>query len=75
MRSFILILAVLAANPSWAAGPVVKDGSTLQLSGVTFRLDGIDAPEFDQVCIDEHADIWTCGVDARDLPMVFRSAD
>jgi endonuclease YncB( thermonuclease family) len=66
MRSFILILAVLSASPSWAAGPAVKDGGSLQLGGVTYRLDGIDAPEFDQVCIDEHADAWTCGVEARD---------
>jgi endonuclease YncB( thermonuclease family) len=66
MRSFILILAVLSASPGWAAGAVVKDGGSLQLNGVTWRLDGIDAPEFDQVCIDEHADAWTCGVEARD---------
>jgi endonuclease YncB( thermonuclease family) len=66
MRSFILILAVLAASPAWAAGAVVKDGGTLQLDGVTWRLDGIDPPEFDQVCIDEHADAWTCGIEARD---------
>jgi len=66
MRSFILILAVLTASPGWAAAALVKDGGTLQLNGVTFRLDGIDAPEFDQVCIDEHADAWTCGVETRD---------
>jgi endonuclease YncB( thermonuclease family) len=66
MRSFILILTVLLASPVWAAGATVKDGGTLQLGGVTYRLDGIDAPEFDQVCIDEHADAWTCGVEARD---------
>jgi endonuclease YncB( thermonuclease family) len=66
MRSFILILAVLSTSQGWAAGAAVKDGGTLQLNGVTWRLDGIDAPEFDQVCIDEHADAWTCGIDARD---------
>jgi endonuclease YncB( thermonuclease family) len=66
MRSFILILAVLSTSQGWAAGAAVKDGGTLQLNGVTWRLDGIDAPEFDQVCIDEHADSWTCGIDARD---------
>jgi endonuclease YncB( thermonuclease family) len=65
MRSIILILAVLS-TPVWAASPTVKDGGTLQLNGITFRLDGIDAPEFDQVCIDEHADAWTCGIEARD---------
>ena len=33
---------------------------------MTYRLDGIDAPELDQICIDGHADAWTCGIDARD---------
>jgi endonuclease YncB( thermonuclease family) len=66
IRSFILILALLATSQGWAAGAAVKDGGSLQLGGVTYRLDGIDAPEFDQVCIDEHADAWTCGVEARD---------
>jgi hypothetical protein len=27
---------------------------------------GIDAPNFDQICIDEHAEPWACGVEARD---------
>jgi len=66
MRSLILILAILSASQSWAAGVVVKDGGTLQLAGVTYRLEGIDAPELDQMCIDEHADAWACGVEARD---------
>src|SRR6266481_6967567 len=66
MRSFILILAVLSASQSLAAGTIVRDGGTVQVAGVTYRLDGIDAPELDQICIDEHADPWTCGVEARD---------
>jgi len=49
-----------------AAEPVVKDGGTIQLAGTTYRLDGIDAPELDQMCVDDHADPWTCGVEARD---------
>src|SRR4051795_5591090 len=61
-----LILAALSPNPSQAATATVKDGATLQLGNVTYRLDGIDAPAFDQVCIDEHADSWTCGIEARD---------
>jgi endonuclease YncB( thermonuclease family) len=66
MRALILLLAVFAASQSWAAGPVVRDGGTLQLGDMTYRLDGIDAPELDQICIDEHADAWACGVEARD---------
>ena len=66
MRSFILILAVFSASQSLATGAIVRDGGTVQVGGVTYRLDGIDAPELDQICIDEHADAWACGVEARD---------
>ena len=67
VHTVILVLAlVMAASPGWAASAVVKDGNTLQLGDITYRLDGIDAPELDQICIDDHADPWTCGVDARD---------
>jgi endonuclease YncB( thermonuclease family) len=66
MRALILILAIFPASQGWAASPIVRDGGTLQLADVTYRLDGIDAPELDQMCIDEHADAWACGVEARD---------
>lgn len=59
-------LLLLAAAPSSAADTVVvKDGDTIALGGTTFRLDGIDAPEFDQVCLDEAGTVWACGVAAR----------
>ena len=61
-----LILAVLPTSGTWAADAAVKDAGTIVLGGVSYRLDGIDAPAFDQICIDEHADAWTCGAEARD---------
>jgi endonuclease YncB( thermonuclease family) len=60
------LLTLLAASPGWAGNAAVRDGGTVEIAGVTFRLDGIDAPSFDQTCIDQHADPWTCGVDARE---------
>jgi len=71
MQSRIFIVAMLLslipfASPSWAASPTIRDGGTLQLGSVTYRLDSVDAPAFDQLCIDEHADSWTCGIEARD---------
>ena len=67
MRLVVVLLPFLfPANSGWAANATVRDGATLQLAGITYRLDGIDAPEFDQMCVDDHADPWTCGVEARD---------
>jgi endonuclease YncB( thermonuclease family) len=66
MRLLVAILATLLTSPGWAAEPAIKDGGTIQLAGTTYRLDGIDAPELDQICVDDHADPWTCGVEARD---------
>jgi endonuclease YncB( thermonuclease family) len=71
MRSRIFLVAallsiVLPACQSSAATAIVRDGSTLQLGNLTYRLDGIDVPTVDQLCIDEHADSWTCGIEARD---------
>ncbi|MGE5158252.1 MAG: thermonuclease family protein [Gemmatimonas sp.] len=61
--TFILGLALF--GPARAATAVVRDGDTIQLGSITYRLDGIDAPELDQMCIDDHADSWSCGLDAR----------
>ena len=66
---FLMILGfLLAAAPSHAvtAAATVRDANSIQLGDVTYRLDGVDAPELDQMCIDDHADPWTCGLDARD---------
>ena len=64
--SVVLLASYFWAGPGWAATAVVHDGDTIQLGEVTYRLDGIDAPELDQVCIDDQADPWTCGVEARE---------
>jgi endonuclease YncB( thermonuclease family) len=61
-----LLGAILLATPSLAASAVVRDGDTIQLGDVTYRLDGVDAPELDQICINDQADPWSCGIEARD---------
>lgn len=66
----LALAAILAFVPfsgtASAASVVVRDGDTIQLGDVTYRLDGADAPELDQVCLNDHADPWSCGLDARD---------
>jgi endonuclease YncB( thermonuclease family) len=66
MRMLIVVLGLLAGIPAWAADAVVKDGDTLRLGDITYRLEGIDAPELDQRCINEFADPSACGIEARD---------
>jgi endonuclease YncB( thermonuclease family) len=61
-----IIMASGVSSASVGAGAVVRSGDTLQLGETVFRLDGVDAPEVDQLCIDDHADPWSCGVDARE---------
>jgi endonuclease YncB( thermonuclease family) len=41
------------------------DGDTIQVGSRTIRLEGIDAPETDQVCLDGNGERWTCGITAR----------
>jgi endonuclease YncB( thermonuclease family) len=68
-RAFLaaaLLLSVFPASPALSAGAIVHDGGTVEVAGIAYRLDGIDAPEVDQMCIDDHADPWACGIEARD---------
>lgn len=41
------------------------DGDAVEIAGTKIRLNGIDAPETDQVCLDARGRRWTCGVAAR----------
>ena len=66
MRGWIAGLVLILTTPVWAADPIVTDGDTLLNGGTKFRLDGVDAPETDQICLDEKHTSYKCGVAARD---------
>ncbi len=66
MRILIAALLLAMAGPSLAAEIVATDGATIRLDRTIYRLDGIDAPEIDQMCLDEHDEVWACGVAVRD---------
>ena len=66
MRAIIFIIFFVAVSPSLAAEAIITDGDTLLLNGRPYRLDGIDAPETDQVCLDENGSVWACGIQARE---------
>jgi endonuclease YncB( thermonuclease family) len=46
--------------------PRIVDGDTVQIATVKIRLQGIDAPETDQLCLHRDGKRWTCGIEARD---------
>jgi endonuclease YncB( thermonuclease family) len=66
MRGWLAGLVLILTSPVWAAECIVTDGDTLTVDGTKFRLDGIDAPEFNQICLDEKGQEWKCGLAARD---------
>jgi endonuclease YncB( thermonuclease family) len=66
MRILVAALLLVTAGPSLAAEVAVTDGDTFRLERTIYRLEGVDAPEIDQTCIDSRGDIWPCGVAARD---------
>jgi endonuclease YncB( thermonuclease family) len=41
--------------------PTIHDGDTVTVNGVKVRLEGIDAPEKDQFCLDSKSQPWACG--------------
>lgn len=65
-RLIVMVLGLSLAAPALAAEAVVKDGDTLQLGDKVFRLEGVDAPELDQRCVNQFADPSACGLEARD---------
>jgi endonuclease YncB( thermonuclease family) len=70
----ILALLVLATSARAIDHTRTVDGDTLTLNGITYRLDGIDAPELDQNCIDEVGDVYPCGQLARNVLQQFIEA-
>jgi endonuclease YncB( thermonuclease family) len=62
-----LLLSVTCAHAAEVSGiPRIVDGDTVQIGVTKIRLNGIDAPETDQLCLDARGDRWACGVAARD---------
>jgi endonuclease YncB( thermonuclease family) len=44
----------------------VTDADTILIGSDRIRLQGVDAPETDQICLDRTGAVWSCGIDARD---------
>ena len=74
----LLILAALWLFPDWfglssgrpsrtvdGSTVIVRDGDTLTIGGQDYRLHGIDAPEYSQICKTAAGTDWPCGKEAR----------
>lgn len=62
-----ILLATLHAHATEIIGQAkVIDGDTVQVGSQRIRLQGMDAPETDQVCLDRNGDRWTCGLTAKE---------
>ena len=64
MSAFILLMGqyTLAASESNLVGrATVIDGDTIEVRGERIRLNGIDAPEASQICLDESSRKYRCG--------------
>ena len=66
MRALIAAFLIIATTPGWAVDASITDGATLIVDGVAYRLDGIDAPQTDQTCLNDKGAAWACGIEARD---------
>jgi endonuclease YncB( thermonuclease family) len=71
MKTIVIALVAWLTCPVAQAAdlsgvPRIVDGDTLAIGSTKIRLEGIDAPETDQVCLNANGVYWACGIDARD---------
>ena len=62
---FITISGVAGSFSAAAESYTVTDGDSLEHGERRIRLDGIDAPEFNQVCYTANKQEYPCGADAQ----------
>lgn len=60
-----VLLLLFVAGAARAEVKVI-DGDSLLVNGVEMRLEGIDAPEYKQICYDRKKQPYRCGIKAHD---------
>lgn len=60
MLKYLAGIALAMVSSTTVAATVV-DGDTIQLDNITYRLEGIDAPEYGQKCKTKRGGSWKCG--------------
>lgn len=70
IRNLLIALLISISTTGFAAEVTgvarIVDGDTVQVASTRIRLQGMDAPETDQVCLNQQGERWTCGISARD---------
>jgi endonuclease YncB( thermonuclease family) len=72
MSKRFLFAVLLVSLPSFARAadvsgvPKIRDADVIQIGTSRIRLEGIDAPSVDQLCLNTKGERWTCGLAARD---------
>ena len=62
----LLLLPASAVAADITGTAKVREGDTVVIGNTRIRLGGIDAPNVDQLCLNNAGERWTCGVAARD---------
>ena len=62
----ILLLPGIAEAADITGVPKIREGDQIQIGTTRIRLNGIDAPSVDQLCLNNTGERWTCGAAARD---------
>jgi endonuclease YncB( thermonuclease family) len=74
-QAIVALSVGLTANAVLAADVTAINGDTVRLDRLIFRLQGVNAPELDQTCLDDKGVPWSCGIAARDrLDQAVKSA-
>jgi endonuclease YncB( thermonuclease family) len=63
---FVVLLPAMADAADITGVAKIRGGDQVQIGSSRIRLGGIDAPEVDQLCLNNSGERWTCGVAARD---------
>jgi endonuclease YncB( thermonuclease family) len=71
LLSLVFTLPTPAEAETISGRPQIVDGDTLLIDGIKIRLNGIDAPETDQSCLDANTKIYSCGLISRDKLRMF----
>jgi len=50
-----------ALRPPLVGAAWIVDGDSIRIGSVSIRLEGIDAPEYDQICTEPSGRTWHCG--------------